>query len=83
MEILAHPNRPDLVNPGNCSSDANYKPFTGNDEWVWSPNNGGTWTGNIKYSDAVYGAAGIRVKIFMKNKSTNQVASFVIAVYKL
>lgn len=83
MEILAHPNYPNLVNVGHCSDSASFTPFAGNDEWVWTSENGGTWIGNIKYSDAIYGAAGIRVKVFMKNKETNQVASFVIAVYKL
>ena len=82
MEILAHPNFPNLVNTGHCSNSANYAAFSGNSEWNWTAENGGTWNGNIQYSDAIYGAAGIKVKVFMKNKATNQVASFVIAVYK-
>ena len=82
MEILAHPNVPNIVNPGHCSNTANYAPFTGNADWTWTPENGGTWNGSIQYNETTYGAAGIKMKVYMKNKATNQVASFVIAVYK-
>lgn len=73
MEVLAHPAVPTAVNTGYCSDPAHYVPFTGNADWTWTPDNGGTWNGSIKYVSDIYGAAGIRVRVFLKNKSTNQV----------
>jgi hypothetical protein len=54
MEIISHPNPNVAKNQGHCSNDANFAAFTGNNEWTWSAENGGTWKGEIQYSDAIY-----------------------------
>jgi hypothetical protein len=81
-EVLSHPNVPSAVNEGYCANQSNYIVFTGNNDWSWTPENGGTWNGNIQYNPIVYGAAGIKVRIFMKNKATNQIGSFDMFIYQ-
>ena len=77
-EVLAHPAYPSAISPaGYCSNPANFVPFSGNEGWTYMD---GRWIGNIKYNASIYGAAGIKVRGYWKNKATGAVVTYDLSV---
>mgnify|MGYP003474117561 FL=1 len=77
-EVLAHPAYPSAISPaGYCSNPANFVPFSGNEDWTYMD---GRWIGNVKYNASIYGAAGIKVRGYWKNKATGAVVTYDLSV---